>query len=496
MELRKSQVDQILKTLPISYYAFRKIQVTLTDDDTSYYSPTVDEIHISFTQLQQACKSLSEDENLESNIRCLLYHEISHAIMTPTKLDITDVVNVFEDERIETIFADYYHDTDFKAFCKLVNHYDGKITATTAFQLYYQIVRFRQGPRQFTEQVNSIIDSYKDLTRQSSHYLATRYTNRIYQFYNDIVRYFNSEQYTAYKNSLEKNDDTSSCIINDKLSNTDTDSTDDIDDTLTPKDDADTINDIVNAKSTIRRPMSDTMRTLAIRESLREMQSAALDEKLKIILQSYNSATHHNGSAINAYSGVFNPRSVIRDDYKYFVQQNRLGHVKQFSKLHLNLFIDCSGSFIRSDGCINTLLHSLIKIERQSTDFSFDMVACGMGQKILEKSKRIQSSEGGNMLTNDIYEQVRKLQLPGTTNINIVCFDGYACSDTNAANPSNVQETRFKAFDKDNCVIISSVDNEYAIKNANVTHAKVIYTNNYSTELINNVLLALKRLLK
>ena len=61
-----------------------------------------------------------------------------------------------------------------------------------------------------------------------------------------------------------------------------------------------------------------------------------------------------NGSAINAYSGVFDPRSVGRQDYKYFIQKNRAGNVKRFSKIKLNLFIDDSGSFKDSENVVNS----------------------------------------------------------------------------------------------------------------------------------------------
>ena len=120
-----------------------------------------------------------------------------------------------------------------------------------------------------------------------------------------------------------------------------------------------------------------------------------------------------NGSAINAYSGIFDPRSVARKDYKFFVQQNRAGHVKAFSKIHLNLFIDCSGSFAYNDLTVNKFLKALHKFERSNNDFTFDLISCGVGQRIRDKNDRIQlKSCGGTALKSTIFSQFKSLQKP------------------------------------------------------------------------------------
>ena len=77
------QAKQILDTLPISFYLKRKIKADLKDENTSYCDIYNDEIVVGLKQFANA--SVSEND-AESDIRCLLYHEVSHALLTPTQL--------------------------------------------------------------------------------------------------------------------------------------------------------------------------------------------------------------------------------------------------------------------------------------------------------------------------------------------------------------------------------------------------------------------------
>jgi 5-formaminoimidazole-4-carboxamide-1-beta-D-ribofuranosyl 5'-monophosphate synthetase len=78
-------------------------------------------------------------------------------------------------------------------------------------------------------------------------------------------------------------------------------------------------------------------------------------------------------------------------------------------------------------------------------------------------------------------ETYRKLQKPNTYNYNIVLFDGDAFSDS-----SNRVRDSFRAFDFNNCTIISDRANERYIR-PHVSRAKVIYTKKYTDELLTNI---------
>ena len=124
---------------------------------------------------------------------------------------------------------------------------------------------------------------------------------------------------------------------------------------------------------------------------------------------------------------------------------------------------------------------ALSAIEKRNPNFTLDVVFCGEGQKVVESPKdRVLDCYGGNNLTNDIFEIYRSLQKPNTYNYNIVLFDGDAYSE------GGRKRDGFRAFDFNNCTIISDRYNERYISKT-VKKAKVIYTDRYTAELLTNV---------
>lgn len=473
MKITYPQVEQILKTLPISYYIHQNVEVTLSaTNDTSYYDIMNNKIVVSFKQLLDASDKLTDEHTLEEDIRCLLYHETSHAFLTPKKLENTNIVNIFEDERIETILHDYYLKVDFKSFVKKINdwHYQ---TPQSALEFFYQIVRFRYGPEYFTRKVNDIIDTHKELVSYSDDYYRdiTCYKRDIEDLYAMIEAYFNRH----FKHDTSTNQSTLTADNMTVVNNTG-DMKPDAFAKADIKENTTMLNFNIHAKQLINSIVT-------------KYQSDNILQEINYILNSQKSLTQHNSSAINAYSGKFDPRSVIRQDYKYFIQQNRVGHVKEFSKLHLNLFIDCSGSFRSSDLTINKILYALTYLEKSNPNFEFDLISCGMSEVVRDKSDRIQQSDGGNDLDKHIFPIFKKQQHVDKQNINIVCFDGDAYSDTHSDRDIN---STFKAFDTANTIIISDYSNGKYFRHQHLTQAKIILTNKYTVELYKNIITALK----
>jgi DNA-binding Lrp family transcriptional regulator len=130
-----SMSKEILDTLPKAHYLkTNTIKVTLSvTSETSYFDPIHFEIVVSFRNIAEAlkgCEALTA-EAVEAAVRGFTYHELSHAMLTPTNLyaecDVRgvakDLANVIEDERIETILAKYYLGVDFKALAKATLEY-------------------------------------------------------------------------------------------------------------------------------------------------------------------------------------------------------------------------------------------------------------------------------------------------------------------------------------------------------------------------------------
>lgn len=481
MTVSKYDVDNILKTLPIGYYINRNVDVKLTDEQSSYYDMMNDMVHISYPMI---AKVVNNVDMLEKDIRCLLYHEISHAFLTPKSMMATDVVNIFEDERIESVLRYYYRDVNFREFVIRYNNFKGQ-PPKNAMDMFYQVVRFRVGPKQFVDEVHIIIDKYRELNRASED--TYMYTSSIVNLYEKIKDYWNEDSEQSSENNAGNSQS--------QMPSTNAQNTDE----NTQRNAENSTDKFANQISQEQleeynqREFNENIAKRTIQSVVDRFEDSDVDADVNRILSSVKRVNKANSTAINAYSGIFNPRSVIRDDYKYFVQQNRAGHVKAFAKIHLNLFIDSSGSFRNNDLTTNKLLKALVKFEKSNPNFSFDLISCGIGQKLRDKHDRIQTSSGCNYLSHSIYDLYRQQQFRDAENVNIVLFDGDAFSDIGI--PCKDEIKRFEVFNNKNTILISDDENERYITRY-CKNTKVIITKSYTQELYKHVLFALQALCK
>ena len=502
MKITFNEIEKILKTLPIGYYLKRNVDVTLDPDtECSYYVPMDDTIRISFKQLEGTFESIEKTKNIEKIVRGMLYHEVSHAFITPKNLRMTSWMNIFEDERIESVLRHYYLNTNFRELVKLVNNFKGEKPAN-AKQAFYQLVRYRVGDKDWLERLHKLIQQYKTLNRRSEGYELYEYENDVRNFYNDFMTWYKMNHPELDETETQPEvPSTSSCESDESSApTTESDESDDESDEETDEmtdDESDEENDEVeNLESDEEGESDESLSSKEINNVMSDVLNELVDKEMiasvQQILQRISKSTSKNGSAINAYSGVFDPRSVVRDDYKYFVQQNRIGHIKAFSKVHLNLFIDRSGSFRSSQDTVNKLLYSLRLFENSNPNFTFDLVTCGMGERLETKKDRIIECRGGNKLDHNVFDLFKKLQFAGQTNYNIVLFDGDAFSDYSHREMAEARKN-FGAFNASNVMIISDYDNKDAIEQY-ACSAKKIFTRDYANELCKNVMNALQML--
>lgn len=481
-----NEAEKLLQQLPVAFYLKRKLDVKLGYANTSYIDIYNNKLVVSYNQLA----NLSTAD--EKDVRCCLYHEVSHAFLTPLKLSMNDIINIFEDERIETICKNYYLDTDFKSFCFKANNYNGQLP-TDERQLFYQIVRFRKGPQQFVDKVDEIIAKHSKMNRDSSYTCCHDYYDDVITFWNEIVTYWN--QLKMLSNETHSNEQNKDDNINQNACQNEENASKN-EAQLNQNNNENTQENQFDAQSVIDNAI----------KNLDSQFNALIDENfqksINQILFSKAKTTKMNGSAINAYSGVFDSRSVGRQDYKYFVQKNRAGNVKRFSKIKLNLFIDDSGSFKSSEDVVNKMLYNLVQLEKKTTDFEFDVVVMDVGERLLKKNARKIKCNCCNMLDKNIFKLFDIVQSKNATNINIVMFDGFAFSDLTWLSSStknklyNENRSNFKAFNKANTIIISSQSNERDINEFCPSAKKIIENKNYAQLLINNIVNNLSHALK
>lgn len=481
--------EAILKTLPIGYYCGRRIPVNFDGAaKASYYVPMEDAIYISFPIIEKGVSKLPEGSNLEQAVRSMLYHETSHAILTPPSL-ITDcskeraqVLNIFEDERIETLLRDYYINVDFKK--QLYSITGGPVNPPkNVMQYFYNAVRFGNCPKKkWLDKIDELMNKYKKITRNSDRWKTNNYHYEVWNLFCDMC------------DSMPSMPTGCANFDGDIIENTNggensktgvKKSTDDCAETFTHDINIDSseIAELINKGLSIKNTLSEN----------KQKQVNDFEKMVSMLFANFNKKTG-NGSGINSYSGVFNPRATIRNDYRYFERSIVSNGNNKFGSLHLNLILDRSGSFCINQDLTNAIIQALSNIERRNKNFKMDIFFIN---EDIKKAKTLKDREmncsGGNRIPKETAELFRKAQLPNTFNYNIVLFDGDALSDEYGLS-STEKEKRFRIFDKKQTYLITdSYNKRYMHKS--FTAAKVIITDNYTDELIKNLSRAFKTML-
>lgn len=498
MNITKERAQSILRTLPIGYYLKRNIDVELSETaSTSYIDLENERITIAMNNFYKAHKSAVSDEQLEETVRAVLYHELSHALLTPKRLTVTDIMNIFEDERIETLLKNFYINVNFKQNLSKIVNVD-TLSDMVPRELFFKIVRFRKGPQHFVDRVSYLIKRYMYINAKTTDVFD--YYWEINNFYLDVKQY--SEQLKREYESQLKNDkdeakDEMQVEAQVEETQTESDETDNESNKDKTEDEESTTIE-TNSKGTTETDENelseeelDKLTNELISELNKCMDNSETNQYIKEltpIIKQARTQQSNTASAINAYSGVFNPRSVVNNDYRYFVQKNRAGHLKQFSKIRLNLYIDRSGSFRGSQDTVNAFLNALAKLEKEITDFEFNLVTIGEGEIVHDKNDRQIKCHGGNALTTEIFKIAKRLTCADCTLYNIVLFDGYAfLHDVPYAIRIMSSESNFKVFNSPNTYIISDLSNTLVI-NQYAPLAKTTFTRNYAKDFKQQIL--------
>ena len=197
--LTKKELEEIIKTLPIAYYLGRKIKIVVVEGKGSYYDTLNDVIYIDLTLINHSLATKWANTNNEL-VRPMQYHEIAHVILSIRGWYWNEHRNIFEDERIEFIFRNFFMNTDFKAQCLAINGYDPMspdVDAKTPIELFFRIVRFRQCQnKKLLQEVQYIIDVYSHLMSNSDLHYWNGYFYDVDEFFKKVKRYFK----TLHKN--------------------------------------------------------------------------------------------------------------------------------------------------------------------------------------------------------------------------------------------------------------------------------------------------------
>lgn len=488
------ETKAIADALPIGIYAKRRIRCSLREDEnTSFYSPMTDEIIISYPQITGALKMTPEDEDKEVAIRSMLYHEVSHAILTGWNGRVTDQFNIFEDERIETVLNDFYLDVDFAKQVYRINGIqsnDDLKAPKNALDAFYQLVRFHKGDADLLDKVKKLLVKYAPLSKTMLNLPSGDgwwdYNREINDLFNEVKKRF-GEPPVSEDDGCESEDGDGSGKSGDSGKSKDGKDKKD----KSGMTDGDGKKVAIDVKDAIKKALEagadgDMLEILKEMNSLEKVFSDGvapaydddLYKKFDVIISNFNKK-NNSGASLTGYSGVFNPRSAGREDYRYFDRKATINGTNKFGTFHLNLFLDNSGSFCDNAPIVNAVLGALVRLEKVNRNFSFDVVHCGVGEELItDKAKIGLTCDDGTRLDYDAIDIYRKLQKPSTYNYNIVLYDG-SCYDRR-------YNDAFKAFNHSNTTIISDISNREEIERY-APNAKQIITKRYTENLLNNI---------
>lgn len=518
MKLTFAKCESIVNTLPIGFYTGRRIGITIDKDtETSFYDPMEDKIVVSYPIIAMRMEQTPEgtcDE--EEAVRSMLYHEVSHAILTPaSEMRNSFQMNCMEDERIETVLRHYYHGVDFRK--QLLDIHGGKIPqAKDAQSAFFNAVRFGLGTGKVQTEVNRILKKYAKMNRETRRWENPRdgfgagyYEEDVNELYKLVNKEFkvNPKEFQPQggsgKGKPQEMDKMGESKPNGKgkgekkeAQGNGEEKTNEYENENGEGENGES----EESKSYKGEPHECELSPDEVKKmvgaslgghpNLDEAQVAKLAEfqkTVEMIIGNFNKK-NKGGSGINAYSGVFNPRAVARKDYRFFERAMTTQGNNKFGTCHLNLIIDNSGSFEGNVPLTNGILAVLSEIERKNRNFSMDVAFINHDFHLCKSVReRKMVANGGNDIPDDMKEILMKLQKPQTCNYNIVLFDGDAICNRWGNYDGN---KLFGVFDMKQTTLITDPDNEQYM-NPPFTSAKVVVTQNYTEELIDHIIHAL-----
>lgn len=541
MNVSLGYCEDVLKTLPVGYYLGHPVATRLDlKGNSTYIELDCERITVSFSNIVNACKNAPDSYDRETVIRSLFYHEISHAIMTPAKLmhylsnpnfrngiikkfaatlptsncknakkinnqfaipsenlayimsHLGDIVNIFEDERIETIFSSYYMNVDFKRLVVLLNGDPKALYNRNPMGRFFAIVRYRYGDQTLAKKVQKLIKANRVIDNDSESYMCLNYVISLVWFMHLVMQTMpkQSVQDKTPEQSAQDNNQSKSQQSDDKTNQKAPEQP--AQDEPQPLTDAE-ITQIVKESEPFKEDFDDEANKIKIKDLFQKRstnpQAAAVEAKVnKILMTALNRQKNLSGGS-HGYVGRIDPRAVANRDYKWFAKKNQGSAVKRFNKVRFNLFVDSSGSFCSSQAAVNALICALKKIESDNRDFSVRVAHCGDGTQLTQPDDPYVKCVNCSFLSADTKDKYDSLQTPNATNVNIVVFDGLMRGEDGSTDKA------YGAFNHPNCIIVSNGDNKEFINDYAPQARSVIVSGHYADVFTDIVLSQVEKLL-
>lgn len=517
--------QDVLKTLPVGYYLGHPVSLRLDPTgDSTYIELDCERVTVSYKNICTALENAPDDIDPEPIIRALLYHEISHALLTPRGLlscvdrtfinkccsryknsydkaayiwdHIHDIINIFEDERIETTCRNYYMNVDFKRLLVLLNGDPKDFMNRDPIGKFFALVRYRIGSSEQLETVSSIIKQFYGETYTMQH--CETYAKAIIKLFASMLpsnfqyQHNHNEQDNDAMQDAQDNSSMQDAQDNDSVQNDQNDDAKDQTSTAPLTDDqVDAIARAIEEKLTA---CQITIEKSRIKEVFKKLSSnreaAAIRAQFERVIQTALNKHKAQSSGSLGYSGRIDPRSVANKDYRWFAKKSQGSSVKRFSKIRFNLFCDDSGSFWGSKLKMNAVILALKELAATNHDIQVKVIHCGSGITVPDQESPWLQCCGSSFFDGNLPAIYKEAQRPDATNINMVVFDGEFCTQKDIT-----KDKAFGTFNHPNCIIVSDTDNEDDFNTYAPQARKTFITERYASTFISQLLDQVGRML-
>lgn len=461
-------IKNYIQTLPINIYTKDNIEYTTKineNENTTFIDFKTNAINIGLRTFDNL------NEVTEESVRSLFYHEVSHAILSdiniPNRIFLADinkeelhtVINIIEDERIETILKDYYHKVNFKKLIHQVASEDN----SSALGTFFTALRLHKNKytQEALKRLNGLLKANvvaKDYMPLVKLYLEIRKNNENQDNKNQEGQQDNEENKSqAIQQGDQQNNKSENTEEQEAPANLTKEQIEDI----------------------IKESLEKNRKLAGLRENNKENDeiNKFLDNKFnidsliqKIALKAKNKSMIEGKKQRAGYinTGVFDINSLTNmkeSQYKLFKNNGGKDNSNQINTI--NFFIDSSGSFEDNENDVNSLLEKLESLENKFSGFKFNLVTIRHNEEKLIKDKRKIHCYGGTSISHNLKDIYKSLN-NNTNNYNILLIDGY--TDV---------EGDLKYFDNKNTYICVDDSNREHFSNfikANVTLVSSCYS--------------------
>lgn len=479
---KNERIKSFLSTLPINIYTREDKKYRLLFNDSSQVF--INFVHNTINFGLGVFKDIEDPS--ENMMRSIFYHEVSHAILSDlsvckpsayskedfkkfnpnlkdfsiTNAELNSVLNLIEDERIETILHDYYHDVDFRSLITALS----KFTDNSPLSHFANTVRLRITPESY--EVDKLLKPLLKVNVTKEDYFP------LINLYLEMKE--NSEEEYSQDNGKGTGEES------DKDSNTDEREKGSGDKKEQRKEESEE-----NEKTD--KEFTRDEQEVIIKESIKNKragdqkkeqvnklkESVARDFNIeqiirKIVLKAKTSSYHKTKSIKNGYDieavDIYAFQDLAKNRYQIFKNK---GREKDDNKIFvLNLIIDTSYSFVGNEDKVNSLLATLEKLEKKFDKFRFTLTTISYGhEELVSGSRRIQC-DGGTSISPRLREIYKSINVPNS--YSIFLLDGF----------THLTDSNLDYLDTPNMFICVDTSNECYFYN--FRKAKVQYVVNNS----------------